>query len=543
MSLKVMLVDDEPFILQGLTMLISWEEENCRIVKTAANGMEAYEYLKENQVDLVLTDVEMPVMDGLTLLEKVRREKISDACFAILSGYNDFSYAQKAIAFSCVEYLLKPVSGEALLKLIKRVDEKKEKADYENAVKKDLKRSYLIQSIAALLQGKAEPETISYIRENLSFSGRRRDVQISPDGVSFLEELSDKERKELRNRIYENVCAFLAEDAACCIRDFPGLSEEYEVTLLYDEAFSKKRGMTTERFLEKLLAAAGKGLETEIVLTVGKAVEDPEKLSHSYSSACVLKSSQGFRAKKSIYYYEKEVQMNQSRMVLCKQSIDRLLYAVEQNIPVEIHKSIDELFSEMQEMGLTADVVSMNTNYLLFQLIHLAVEQDESVDQEEVMLYISENVSESGIARGSKIHLKRFACEYAEYLVQLRQKVSRGVLLSVEREVREHYAENLTLKDLSKTYFVNSSYLGQIFRKKYGQSFKDYLNSYRIKESAVLLLRTDKKVSEIAEDVGYHDTDYFIRKFIEMNGCTPARYRKNARQIPDESKEVLQAVL
>lgn len=159
------------------------------------------------------------------------------------------------------------------------------------------------------------------------------------------------------------------------------------------------------------------------------------------------------------------------------------------------------------------------------------------------MLYISENVSESGIARGSKIHLKRFACEYAEYLVQLRQKVSRGVLLSVEREVREHYAENLTLKDLSKTYFVNSSYLGQIFRKKYGQSFKDYLNSYRIKESAVLLLRTDKKVSEIAEDVGYHDTDYFIRKFIEMNGCTPARYRKNARQIPDESKEVLQAVL
>ena len=235
--------------------------------------------------------------------------------------------------------------------------------------------------------------------------------------------------------------------------------------------------------------------------------------------------------------------MNQSRMVLCKQSIDRLLYAVEQNIPVEIHKSIDELFSEMQEMGLTADVVSMNTNYLLFQLIHLAVEQDESVDQEEVMLYISENVSESGIARGSKIHLKRFACEYAEYLVQLRQKVSRGVLLSVEREVREHYAENLTLKDLSKTYFVNSSYLGQIFRKKYGQSFKDYLNSYRIKESAVLLLRTDKKVSEIAEDVGYHDTDYFIRKFIEMNGCTPARYRKNARQIPDESKEVLQAVL
>ena len=214
--------------------------------------------------------------------------------------------------------------------------------------------------------------------------------------------------------------------------------------------------------------------------------------------------------------------------MLCKQSLDRLIQAVEQNDRGEINHSVDDLYQEMERMGLSADTVSINTNYLLFQLIHLAVERDETVDQEEIMLYISDHVFESGFSRGSRAHLRRFACEYAEYLIQLRKNVSKGVLLDVEREVREHFAENITLKDLSRKYFVNSSYLGQIFRKKYGQSFKDYLCSFRINEAAQMLVKTDKKISMIAEEVGYHDTDYFISKFIEQKGCTPSRYRKNA---------------
>ena len=101
----------------------------------------------------------------------------------------------------------------------------------------------------------------------------------------------------------------------------------------------------------------------------------------------------------------------------------------------------------------------------------------------------------------------------------------------LEREVREHYAENLTLRDLSQKYFLNSSYLGQVFRKKYGQSFKDYLSNYRINMAAKMLLQSDKKISCIAEEVGYHDTDYFITKFIDQIGCTPAKYRRNAGQV------------
>ena len=261
------------------------------------------------------------------------------------------------------------------------------------------------------------------------------------------------------------------------------------------------------------------------------------------NNAGMLRPLRQSRTVQNLFTEVKDSTAMKGRNVLCKQSLDRLLGAVEQNRISEIYKSVDELFAEMKASGFSEDLINMNINYLLFQMTHLAVEQDESVDQEEVLLYIMRNVSEEGLEKGSTMHLKRFACEYAEYLVQLRGNVSKGVLLSVEKEVREHYAENLTLKDLSRTYFVNSSYLGQIFRKKYGQSFKDYLNAYRIGQAAVQLVRTDKKISAVAEDVGYHDTDYFIRKFIEINGCTPAKYRKNARQMPAEAVEKESAVL
>ena len=110
------------------------------------------------------------------------------------------------------------------------------------------------------------------------------------------------------------------------------------------------------------------------------------------------------------------------------------------------------------------------------------------------------------------------------------KNVSRGVLGNVEKEIKEHYADNLTLKGLSEKYYVNSAYLGQLFRKKYGQSFKDYLNNYRMDQAVDLLLHSDKKIIQVAEEVGYHDLDYFVNRFIQVKGCTPAKFRKQMQQ-------------
>jgi len=537
MNMKVLLVDDEPFILQGLSVLIDWQAEGFDIVKMASNGKEALDYLRENPVDLIIADITMPVMTGLELLQTIREEEVSDAFFVILSGYNDFKYAQKAIRYSCMDYMVKPVQKAGLLEVLRTVARQKAVTLKQEDENRKIEKLYLMQNVNALLTGKYENADLKYVKENMDLSGKLRYVHIGLDNLSQLEDLSDEELKLRKEKLVHNVKRFLGEDKAHLICEMPGYEDEHEIGLLLSEHMTKEREMSMVGFMEKLYEAASGDISENVVLLVGKEVEDIARISNSYSSACMLKPFKGFKAEKNIYYYEEEVHVNQNKVVLCKQSLDSLVSAVEQNDRVEINNSVDELFNEMESMGMTGEIVSMNTNYLLFQLIHLAVEQDESVDQEEVMLYISDNVFDSGISRGSRAHMRRFACEYAEYLIQLRKNVSRGVLLEVEKEVKEHFAENLTLKGLSKKYFVNSSYLGQIFRKKYGQSFKDYLSNYRINEAAQLLLRTDKKISVIAEEVGYHDTDYFITRFIEQKGCTPAKYRKNAGEIEGAEKD------
>ena len=527
--MKVLLVDDEPFILQGLSVLIDWAAEGCEIVKMASNGKEALLYLEDHEADLVITDIKMPVMSGLELLEQIRGRQISDAFFIILSGYNDFSYAQKAIRYACMDYLVKPVQKEALLELIRKAKSSLAVTEQNAENERRMQEMQLKQYIISLLRGKQTEEELKYVKERLRIGdGGLRYIHISMQNTSDIEELSDRELQVIRSRMYDYAMEILEDDGSHLFRELLDYEEDYEIGFVYADYMAAERMMDRDEFLLWFAERMNEHLDFPVILLAGKRVEEPDKLSHSYSAACALRSFKGFRQEKTVYCYEEEMQVGEGKIVLCKQSLDHLITAVEQNDVNGIHGSVDELFQEMENLGMARDLVTMNTNYLLFQLIHLAVEQDETVDQEEVLQYINENVFDTGITRGSRAHLRRFACDYAEYLIQLRKNVSRGVLQDIEREIKEHFADNLTLRDLSKKYFVNSSYLGQIFRKKYGQSFKDYLCEYRINEAAQELLKTDKKISQIAEEVGYRDTDYFISKFIEQKGCTPSKYRKNA---------------
>lgn len=524
--LRVLLVDDEPFILQGIKMLIDWEQEGFEIAGMAANGKEAIAFLEQEEVDLIIADIRMPEMTGLELLETIKREKLSNAYFVILSGYADFEYARRAMQNECTEYLLKPIDREMLLKLLEKVYTMRSQDRELDKKRKEQEKAYFSRNVIALIRGKYDDFNLEYVKQHMKNIEGVRYVEIQKAQSEEMDESIEKDMRNFQRELYQCCIEFLKEDANHCVFDVSANEKIYDIGLIFADGMAQKLGLDERAYLEKFYQYLVNNMKQPLIMLVGKKVSDINSISKSYGNTCMLRSFQGFRAQKSIYFYEDEVQVSCNKIVLCKESLDRLIGTIEQNNYIEIKKAIELFYQEMGNMGMNSETMTLNVNYLLFRLIHLASEQDDDVNQQEILRLISESSFESGIMRGSKAHLASFACEYAEYLFQLRKNVSRGVLGMVEKEIRESFASNLTLKGLSEKYYVNSAYLGQLFRKKYGQSFKDYLNNYRIEQASNQLIHTDKKIIQIAEEVGYHDLDYFVNRFIQVKGCTPARFRK-----------------
>ena len=156
--MKILLVDDEPFIVQGLQAMIEWEKYGCEIAGTAGNGQEALAFLKENTVDLIIADIRMPVMDGLELLAKIRKEKISDAWFVILSGYSDFQYAREALRYECMDYILKPVKKEELEEILEKAGKLQEKRLEQEKREEQRDRAVMRQKLIAVFSDEEAKE-------------------------------------------------------------------------------------------------------------------------------------------------------------------------------------------------------------------------------------------------------------------------------------------------------------------------------------------------------------------------------------------------
>ena len=524
---KVLLVDDEPFILQGLKAVVDWQAEGFEVVKSCANGLEAYEYLKENRVDVILADIKMPEMTGIELLRRIREEKVSDAFFIVLTGFADFTYIQTALRYNCMEYMLKPVEKTELLGVLRKIAKVSDERDEEEESRQSMEQAYLARNLMSLLFGKFDDTNVSYVKNHLQLSDEIRYVDIEmSDFAESAEELEEGEMRGRQRLVFAAARDYLKEEKQHCIFDVSHDEKSYDIGLIYCDYFAAKRSMTFDDFLGKMREHIMNETGYDTTVFVGKCVPRIDSVSKSYATACMLKSLEAFRSRKSIYYYDDEASYDTNAVVIVKDIIDELVAAISSDDVAQIRTTVDRFYTELNKSAAD-ETIRLNVNYFLFQLIHMASELDAELNQEEILRFIAEHSSEEGILRGGNVHMASFCCDYARYLAQLRKNVSGGVLLEIEKEVRENYAANLTLRDLGKKYFVNSSYLGQIFQKKYGQSFKDYLTSYRIARAEALLTSTDMRIAEIAEKVGYKDSDYFLKKFIEANGCTPSKFRKS----------------
>lgn len=499
---SVMLVDDEKLIIDGLMKIINWNELGFEISQTANNGEEAFEKFKNSPVDVIITDISMPKVTGLDLLEKVRtlNNKIK---FVVFSAYDEFSYAQKAIKCGVENYILKPINEQELEDALKKL---------KLNLNSDLKNEKIIFRKNLLLfqyiNGKISNEDLFKVKNdlNISFEDKQYIVSI----ITIL------------GRYDENIVLFMEEIIESTLKCKFELIHKYDGKIIlicsFDECFSQ-HGI--ENFYGEIKNKIVEGLNVEVFISIGDLVESINKLQLSYKTAndlrkYILTEGTNICLSKNSLTFKEDYRFTFNNEV---EEINKLL--IEKNVD----KLIDYINKVLEDIRLTPENIYDLSAKILFLIdkVYGEFKLNKNCERSSLVNMILNLCNESTIE-----DVKAFVIsELIELIELINNSITKysPVVQQVMNTVNEKYYEELSLKTLSQKYNVNSSYLGQIFNKEVGISFSEYLNRVKNTKAKELILNTNMKINDIAKDVGYLDTSYFYRKFKKYFGICPLTMR------------------
>ena len=524
-KLRVLIVDDEPYIRQGLHTLIDWDAEGYSISDEAENGVEAIALMEKNTYDLVLTDIKMPEMDGVELIAYVYEHRMSQADFIFLSGYYEFSYAKTAIRYGCFDYILKPIQKEELLSAVRSIRRKHEAETNSNKNKAAFETAYLEDCLEHVIRGNAGDAQLRYVQEKLQLAG---DIIYIYCKVVENDKMSrERGMKAQRGRIFAEAEVLLGECRTHLLKDKAKDGVECGFGILYSQVLPGEHFSSEKEWLEWFLDKLYERTGSRVAAYMGNKVGGIDLISESYREAMMMYSLQAYK-KGDISSAKGGVELEKDSY---KKEIDELIRSIELFDSFKIKQNARKLYVIITDKTVDVEMANRYIQYLLFRLLGLAYQQDAEVDQEEIMRYIHHIVFSSGVEQLNILKFQKFIEEYTTYLAQLGNVSASGMISTIEKDIEKNFAENLSLKSLGEKYFINSAYLGQLFKRYCGRSFKNYLNDVRIKKAAEMIRYTDKKIYEIAEEVGYHKKEYFNTKFYETYGETPSSFRKRYRNI------------
>lgn len=524
--IQVLIADDEPFIRQGLMLLVDWEALGFRICGQASNGTQALESIPNMRPDLIISDIKMPGMDGLQLAQALHEQYGGDIKMILLSGFYEFEYAKQAIKYQVKDYILKPIVKEELVQVLEafRISFLADREEQQRRRKQE--QIVLAQQMQAILLGSADPEIFASMQRRYPHADRYRCILIEPHAETAQDPRWRAQIEEVRSLLDTESGTELLID--------------YGAALLHVVAdrSSTRESFSPETYIPPLPPLSDSERE-ETRFYVGKTVSRLEDLHESYQSCQVIKNLRFFGSSDPVHYFEytDTALFNDRPGQRERELFDALIRATEQRRSEELREHAQAIFRYFRDERIDPGIVRVHLHHLAHDLLQL-IDGDPCLADAEFMHSAFLQAHYAKLSLDENIdNLDEFARKCTDKLNEQQKWNAMGILAKIEAHIREHYTENLSLKRLGEHFYMNSAYLGQIFKKHYGVSFSDYLNQLRIDEAERLLRRTDHKVYEIAEQVGYRDSDYFISRFEKIKGETPAQYRKRTQSEhrPDSS--------
>ncbi|MBT2291050.1 response regulator transcription factor [Paenibacillus albidus] len=514
--IKVLIVDDEPKLREGLRALIPWEELGYTVVATAANGLQALEKYHTCHPELIVADIRMPGMDGLELIAELR-EQGSNCHVLILSGYADFEYAKRAIAHRIDGYLLKPVDEEEMVSyLIELRDTIAQEGRFSrwNEEEPARNREMLLR---ALLQPASAEEGEDDPAKHVAALG------LKPGHVEvvLLELLAPSGSGEEDERAVK----------AAVEQHFGSSGERLFFTLppyiglLLQEPLQgeQERGQLMEE-LSGLIRRKG----YDFSAATGGTVPGPEEAALSFQVAREL-LRRAFFFRKGIL-----ISADLSGMLFAgvleeraeegQDAESRLLLAVETGNRAAIEPLVKVICADLLASGSEEQRIKDTFVRILSTVL---------ARLEPVYPEIRSNAAKHSPPIG-ELYQSHYLADLQEqvvnFLAEIADQMSSGgkgnEIKKITELIHRRYNENLKLETLSELFSYNSAYLGKMFKNTTGEYFNTYVDKVRI-EKAKEFLAQGMKVYEVAEKVGYMNPDYFNAKFRKYVGTSPSSFRKN----------------
>lgn len=540
--LKIFLAEDEVIVRETIKRMIPWEDLGFELVGEAADGEMALPLLLRQKPDLLITDIKMPFMDGLTLA-KVAKKEIPGLKVVILSGYDDFNYAKQAINIGVEDYLLKPITKNALIERLTEIrsryeHEKTQKEYYEKfhremqAYEKNSSRDFF----EALVSGSMDMMEIYRRSEKLGldivaeaynvliftmnceedFSGQREDYsEWEAESLELLEEFFS-----------ENTSAMLFR---CNIFSYGVLIKGQKETI---EENTRSCVSEIQRIFDR------KEQKRQWFVAAGEPVERLSQIQKSYYSASRAFSHR-YLYDENILYYDEMASMEKKNVTeddstyLQKVDVNALNPAILQKflsngLLEETENFVKDYFyaigQEPLESLVFRNYVTLNVRFSVMSFLKEIGCDTRTLEQEDTEDVLSESSKslENAIAYAEKIISQAIALRD-----QNSGNKNRSILKTAVDFIDSHYTEeDMSLNKAANAANVSANHFSALFSQNMGQTFIEYLTNLRMNKAKEYLRCTSMRSSEIAGEIGYKDAHYFSYLFKKTQGMTPSDYRK-----------------
>ena len=530
---KVLIADDEVKVGQLVKRLIQWDRLGLTCIglvtdgQTAyeKNGIEALEKIKEFHPDIVITDIRMPVLTGLEMIQKASEQGVK-CHFIVVSGYKYFDYAQKALKYGVEDYLLKPIDEDELNRQLQKIvaeeEQREDKQQQVDQIEKKLEDSKYLRHKEFLRQ------ILSQKQENIDAANTEFGLQLENKcfrGLTFkLDRDIDVAENTQQMQFVLRKIMQKAEDAfsACTIDLIAAVQSNHSVQVLLNYFQTEQENIDNRitDFFNELSDYLENFQHYRITVGVSSEVESFEQISTAIEMSKEAAASRLFKGNGRRIEYCQEPHTLFSPKDF-QNEYEEFAKAVETMQPDACQYQIHKCFRLASDKALFASEFYAMGLWLLrstYDILEIADTFDVDVQQE-----VLENLS-------TVADLRDYVIRQVQQLIKEsrseRENRERKPVLEAIAYMKEHFTEKITLEDVAATIGFNTNYFSELFKKETGENFSNYLLGIRMEKAKQMLRDTKIPVYEIGESVGYKDAKYFSQQFMKVVGVKPAEYRK-----------------